>query len=270
MNTTTRFALCIAASLAILAPVAVLAETNSPSAATSVADTAIQAEAQRKKRLDEAKDLILDGNPQRAIEIIDEIISEYETQYPEGDTRWYVARDTGETLAYMVSAAASKDDTHKNAVALIVLWADAYYMKGYALVELSAGSGGFKVAKPAPATDPRYLAQAKQAFARGIHLAPYHSAMQAEMGQVYQSENDWDNAYRYYAAAEDTAAFSPKEEQNADLGRAKRGMGFVLIEQGKLDAAETKFNECLKLDPDDAGAKRELTYIAWLRERPKN
>jgi len=48
---------------------------------------------------------------------------------------------------------------------------------------------------------------------------------------------------------------------------AKRGQAFVLIEQGKLDAAERVLNECLKLDGNDAHARKELEYIAQLRKQ---
>lgn len=258
------FMLWAACGLSLFAYAAV-AKDPPPDGTASAITPDQRAEALRLKAVEQAQALIHDGEPERAIAILDAVIAEYETQYPDGETRWYVARDTKETLAYMVSAATSKDGTHKNASALIVMWAEAYYLKGYALVEL--GTGGSKIAKSMPIGDPAHLAPAKKALERGIHLAPYHARMLSELGQIHQLEKDWDNAYRYYAAAEDASAFTPEDEQASDLGRAKRGMGFVLIEQGKLDEAEKKFEECLEIDPDDSGAKREMLYIRSLREQ---
>lgn len=265
MKKTMSSVLWVACGLSIFSHTSAYAKDPTPEGTTSAIASIDQAEAQRLKRVEEAQTLIRDGEPERAIEILDTVIAEYETQYPDGETRWYVARGTEETLAYMVSAAANNDGKHKNTSALIVMWAEAYYLKGYALVEL--GTGGSKIAKSTPIGDPAYLAPAKKALERGVHLAPYHARMLSELGQIYQLEKDWDNAYRYYAAAEDASAFTHEAERRSELGRAKRGMGFVLIEQGKLDEAEKKFEECLKADPDDSGAKREMLYIQSLREQ---
>jgi Flp pilus assembly protein TadD len=48
-----------------------------------------------------------------------------------------------------------------------------------------------------------------------------------------------------------------------------RGMGFVLIERGGLDEAEALFRDCLKLNPDDDHAKKELAYITEQRQKTK-
>ena len=46
-----------------------------------------------------------------------------------------------------------------------------------------------------------------------------------------------------------------------------RGVGYSLIELGRLDEAEEVFNQCLDIDKDDQGAKRELKYIQQMREQ---
>src|SRR5262249_33450357 len=69
-----------------------------------------------------------------------------------------------------------------------------------------------------------------------------------------------------FQAAEAAAReFSPAEVRTRELSRSMRGVGFVMIELGKLDEAERKFREALQLDPADAGAARELQYIEKLR-----
>jgi tetratricopeptide (TPR) repeat protein len=52
-----------------------------------------------------------------------------------------------------------------------------------------------------------------------------------------------------------------EQHQELDLGRAWRGMGYVLIEQGRLEEAEAIYKKCLTLDPNDEKAKGELRYI---------
>ena len=53
----------------------------------------------------------------------------------------------------------------------------------------------------------------------------------------------------------------------ADLDRARvlRAKGFILTDMNRLDEAEQAYKDSLKLQPDHAGAKSELAYIAHLR-----
>lgn len=50
------------------------------------------------------------------------------------------------------------------------------------------------------------------------------------------------------------------------LAIARRGCGFVLIEQGNLDAAESSFNASLTFEPGNKIALNELQYIDHLRK----
>ncbi|MDG2531829.1 tetratricopeptide repeat protein [Caulobacter endophyticus] len=52
-----------------------------------------------------------------------------------------------------------------------------------------------------------------------------------------------------------------------DLSKARlmRSRGFSLIELGRLDEAEESYRASLEAEPDHAGAKHELDYIAKLR-----
>lgn len=50
-----------------------------------------------------------------------------------------------------------------------------------------------------------------------------------------------------------------------DQTRLLRGRGFALVEMGRLDEGEAAYREVLKLDPGNARALNELTYIARLR-----
>lgn len=210
-------------------------------------------EAVQLERLMQARELTSTGRHDEAIALIDQTLAYYTQKYPDGPTRWYVVRTPEETLLYLASAAAEQKPHGKTeAMALEVLWADAHYMKGYALYELDQ------------------LDAAKESLAHALNLTPRNSRYRSELGNLHQTRHEWDEARRHYEAAEADAEFSPAGERILDLARAKRGIGFVLIEQGELDAAEAKFRECLVLDPNDSGAQNELTYIAQLRAKQKS
>ena len=267
----------IAFALVLASPPSQGAETPAHSGTATAAAESPQAtdaaEADRRKRLEQAAQRIDEGRPREAIALIDGVIAEYETRYPDsGETRWYVAQTTEETLAYLARSKIeeSASTRPRNAATLTVLWVEAYYMKGYALVELSAGTGAYKATKAGgtPDSDPELLQQARAAFERGLQLEPYHARTLSELGNIQQVQHDWEGMLRTFTAAEEAAAFSPASEQNRIYGRAKRGVGYALIELGRLDEAEAKYRECLKIDPSDATAKDELDYIR--RQRAKH
>jgi Flp pilus assembly protein TadD len=144
-----------------------------------------------------------------------------------------------------------KGTDKREASALIVAWADAYYLKGYALVEL------------------RRSEDAKVALERAIHLSPFNSQYLSELANIYQDEKNWPKAFDLYSEAEAFATFSPSTREKLDTARAKRGQGYVLTELGRLDEAEAKYKECLAMDPNDAKAQHELEYIRAVRATSK-
>lgn len=106
-----------------------------------------------------------------------------------------------------------------------------------------------------------------RAFEHAIALSPYNSQYISELGNLYQSEKNWPKALERYTAADDGAAFTPESQQIGDSTRAKRGIGYVLIELGRFDEAERKYQECLALDPHDEKAKQGLEYIRSVRSK---
>jgi tetratricopeptide (TPR) repeat protein len=204
------------------------------------------------QRLTEARQFIDTGRHDEAIALIDQTLAYYARKYPEGRTRWYVVRTPEENLLYLASAAVDGKSSGKTgAMTLDVLWADAHYLKAYALYELDR------------------LDAAAAELGQALQLTPRNARYLSELGNIHQTRHEWEEARRQYQAAEAAAEFSPAEERIKDLTRAKRGIGFVLIEQGDLDAAEAQFKACLKLDPDDRGAQNELEYIAQQRAKAK-
>ena len=51
---------------------------------------------------------------------------------------------------------------------------------------------------------------------------------------------------------------------------ARRGQGYVLVELGKLDEAEEKYQQCIAANPNDNKAKAELDYIRERKAKRKS
>lgn len=148
-----------------------------------------------------------------------------------------------ETLIGLTGAVAAK----KDGIAVGPGECDAHYIKAYALIEQ------------------RRVSEARAELATAIGMMPENAQYKNELAETYKAERNWAEAYRLFTEAADTAQGLIK--QPLALARARRGMGFTLIEQGKLDEAEAMFREVLKDNPGDKGAKGELDYIASLRKR---
>jgi tetratricopeptide (TPR) repeat protein len=195
----------------------------------------------------EGRDLIEAAKPQEAIDSFEQVIAAFETKYGKSKKRIYCARSPAETLMYVAAAASENQD----AEVLTSEWADAYFLKGYALLELGRVSA------------------ARELLERALGLSPFNAQYQSELAYTYQTEKNWTEALAQYESAAEAANFSPEEAKVADQTRALRGQGYALIEMGKLDEAEKKYKECLELDSNDRGAMGELQYIEQLRRKSK-
>src|SRR5262245_23117833 len=213
-------------------------------AAATIGVSAVAAEDPDKdpkmvKLLNEARDLVDGQKAGQAIAKCDEVINAFRTHYGQSTKKVFCARTSAETLGVLLKAAVDKT----NAIALSSIWADAYFMKGYALQELHR------------------LDEAKASVQSALELSPLNSQYRAEMGVIYALKKDWLKAEQAYKEAEDTAPLSPEASKADDLGRARRGLGYVHVELGKLDEAEKKYEQCLAANPKDRKAKAELEYV---------
>ena len=195
--------------------------------------------------LSDGRRLIDAGNPNEAItEYFDRVLSEFDATYGSSETRFYCARGSEESLLYLLTAAANE----QSAEVLSSTWADAHFMKGYALLEMGR------------------LSEAKPSIEQAVALSPNNSQYLSELGHIHQLEKDWSKALQYFQKAEDFAeAFSPPDVKAFELGVARRGIGYVLVELGRLDEAEEKYLQCLAANPNDARAKNELEYVRNLQ-----
>ena len=197
-------------------------------------------------RLNQANDLIAHGQPAAALPLVDQVIAEHEARYRnKSGTIYFSARSLGESFIYATLAGAAK----QNGVVLNGDWVWAYFLKGFALIDLNRADEAIK-----------WLDKAAV-------LAPMNSHVLAERAEWYKSRRDWKKAYKEFESARSAAGFADDDVKVAEEGRAIRGMAFVRIEQGKLDDAERLLGEALKLDPADKRAREELELVGTMRKR---
>ena len=125
-------------------------------------------------------------------------------------------------------------------------WAEAYFLKSFALQELHR------------------VSEAKAALIAALALSPFNSHYFNELADIFALEKNWVKSADLYARAEDYANSAPDLNRTDELVRARRGLGHALVELGKFDEAERKYEECLAANPNDQKARAELD---WLREQ---
>lgn len=202
---------------------------------------------QMVKQLEDARHLIDSKKPAAAIPKCDAVIYAFKAHYGSSQQKIFCARTSAESLGVLVKAAVNKD----NAIALSSTWADAYFMKAYALQDMHR------------------LGDAKATLQLALKLSPFNSQYLGELGEIYALEKNWPKAKQAYQEAEDNAPLSPEVSRAAELGLARRGLGYVLVELGKLDEAEKKYQQCLAANPNDTKAKTELDYVRQQKAKAK-
>ena len=182
--------------------------------------------------------------PADAMGHFDQVIDHCDFLYKQEARQIYAARSQEEMLAYLMLAAKKGED----AITVASICADARYLKGYASLEVG------------------HLDAAELYVISALDMSPNNARYLSELGHIYHVKKEWQRALEIFQKAEESASFSPEEVRSLELARAKRGVGFSLIELGQLDLAEQKFRECLILNPKDQSALSELKYIGELRQ----
>lgn len=209
-----------------------------------------------RQLLQQAQTFVDEKKPELAGEKCDEIIARFKAYYDSRKEKVYCARTSAESLGYLVKAAAAMDkgefDPGKTkAITLSSIWSNAYFLKAYSLVELGQ------------------IADARSAILAAVELSPWNCKYLCELGSIYQLEKNWTKAMETFELAEGQASLGPDDVKAAELGLARRGMGYVLVELGRLGEAEKKYQQCLAADPNDRKAARELEYVRGLRAKTK-
>jgi tetratricopeptide (TPR) repeat protein len=191
------------------------------------------------KLLQDARHRIDSKNPAAAIAKCDAVINAYKAHYAGRKQKIFCARSPEESAGLMIKAAVDRN----NAIALSFIWSDAYFMKAYALQDLGR------------------ISEAKATLQQALKMSPFNAQYIAEMGQIYARKKNWSKAEQLFREAEEHASLSPSVSEADDLARARRGLGYVLVEVGKLDEAEKKYQQCIAANPNDTKAKAELQYV---------
>jgi len=204
---------------------------------------------EQSKQVIEAIHLVGSGRPQEAItDYLDKVIAAFQARYASEKRHIYCAHSQAESLKYMLDAT----DHREEAISVDPTWAEAWFVKSYALTELHRD------------------AEALSALEAAMALSPSYSQYLSERGNMYQRVKDWKRALQTYEEAENAVKLiSDQKVQIIEHTRALRGQGYSLIELGDLAAAERKYRESLALDPDDPKAKQELDYVNNLRVKRK-
>lgn len=168
------------------------------------------------------------------------LVNECEHELNNSNEILYVARSQIESFYLLLLATAENN----NAKVIATPCAEGFYYMGYASLELGRIDDAEKYVKKA------------------IKMSPLNALYSSELGHIYQVKKDWPLALTTFKKSEELANdFSPDSLKLIELSRAKRGVGFTLIELGRLNEAKNKFNECLDINPEDKIAKAELAYI---------
>jgi tetratricopeptide (TPR) repeat protein len=200
------------------------------------------------RMLNDARALLDAGHPAEAIsKDLDPVIAAFESAYAGTKARLYSPRSLAETLLYLSSPEARAPRTDipagtPTAIAVDPVWSTALYLKGYASIEL------------------KQFRQAHEALERAVAMAPMNAQYLTELGQLYLLEKNWAQASVYFERAVGATQISPSELKDKELARAWRGIAYVDIENGQLDAAIALFEKCLALNPADQVAANELQF----------
>lgn len=198
----------------------------------------------QEERLKRAASLLQAGKTDEAIAFLDRIIADSRGSPGAERRRLYAARTPAEGLLYMMQAAKDGED----AILVDRVYAHAWYLKGYALIELG------------------HVDQAADALDAALRMSPRNAHYLSERGHLFQIQKDWQAMLGSYRQAEAAAGISPPEFHDSDLARALRGQGYALIELQQLDQAQAVFERSLTLEPENRIARNELEYIRRLRD----
>lgn len=236
------FRLIAAMALALVLS-ACATKPEAPSSPNAVAATGDE---EANRWVYEAARLVAAHQPAQALPLAEKAIASYENAYRKEADLVYSARSPEESLLYALQGANAKTSTKVYGIH----WGLAYFLKGYALVDLQR------------------IAEARLAFDAAIALSPRNSKYLSERGEVENSQKNWAPALAIFKRALDAAEISPPRLKTSETTRALRGMAYAQIELGNLDAAKSLHQLVLLLDPQNKISRNELEYIDTQQRRP--
>jgi tetratricopeptide (TPR) repeat protein len=195
--------------------------------------------------VDEALQLLSEGSRERAAHILLQVLKRAPQDYHHEEEIDGKARikfwDMEEFMSYV-------DWMHQNGQARDVVWVkNAYPRACYYLGFIYVERGEFD--------------RAIEVLNQGIALQPDSGKLAHEKGQALIRSGRLMEALSMYEGMLSRSGFMSPRDRAALL----RGKGYVLIEEERLEEAETSFRESLVLDPDSQVARGELIHISELR-----
>ncbi len=184
-------------------------------------------------------------DPAKAIRLVEPVIADSVIVSPLKDTRYFCADGLGQAFSGLVSGI----EEGRSAVAYPADVCAALFIKGFSLIDLGR------------------VAEAEPFLRRASELAPANAPYINEYAEWWKSQRQWQKSYDLFARAAALAPQQPTAVRDQCHARSLRGMGFNLIELGKLDEAEVLMTESLKLEPENQAAKSELAYVAKQRAK---
>jgi tetratricopeptide (TPR) repeat protein len=192
----------------------------------------------------EALSAVEAGNPARALAMVEPVVASFANEFS-GEKRHIFCSQTAEQDGYYLTTA---DGGADNVRLVTVTWCDALYVKAFALVDLDR------------------LDDAQSAYERLIRFAPKHSRYLNELAYVLLKKKEWQRSIDTYSSAEAVATFTPKR-RDYERCVSFRGIGYDLVELGRLDDAEASYRKCLAIIPDEPKSLGEIEYIKEQRKK---
>jgi tetratricopeptide (TPR) repeat protein len=192
----------------------------------------------------EALSAVEAGNPARALAMVEPVVASFDKEFS-GEKRRIFCSQTAEQDGYYLTTA---DGGADNVRLVTVTWCNALYVKAFALVDLDR------------------LDDAQSAYERLITFAPKHSRYLNELAYVLLKKKEWQRSIDTYSSAEAAATFTPKR-RDYERCVSFRGIGYDLVELGRLGDAEAAYRKCLAIIPDEPKSLGEIEYIKEQRKK---
>ncbi|WP_440523810.1 tetratricopeptide repeat protein [Sphingomonas sp.] len=220
----------LAGAMLMLVP---LSATAQDKAATTAADP-----------IDQAFSAIQAGNPTSALALVDPLLAGLERDYAT-EKKHIFCSETPEQEGYYLT---TTDGGSDNVRLVPARWCQAQYIKAFALVDLK-----------------RYD-EAQATYERLLGYAPQNARYINELGYLFLAKKQWQRSIDVYTRAEAAATFSP-DRRDYERCVAYRGIGYDLVELGRLDDAEAAYRKCLAIIPDEPKSLGEIEYIKQQRKK---
>ncbi len=199
---------------------------------------------EHRARANVAADLIRAKRFDEADAVADELLAEFEKLMTDPDTVYVVVGD-----AKQLEAVKALHPDGTKIVWLDIALRQALQHKAFIAVERRDGE------------------KALDWLNEQVERAPFSAEARCERGFLFNRVRRADRALPVYEEAVELARKFEKERPH--LGAALRGVGFSLIELGRLDEARAAFQESLRAEPYNELAMSELRYIDALEAKKK-